>query len=55
MLNAQVVLDSHTIGGSTMLILFEVTWSGEHTCRQLLEHVLKSISNDQKSLLQWSL
>ena len=40
MLNVQVVLDSHTIGGSTMLIPFEVAWLGEHTCRQMLEHVL---------------
>ncbi len=35
MLNVQVVLDSRTIGGSTMLIPFEVAWLGEHTCRQL--------------------
>ena len=40
MLNVQVVLDSHTIGGNTMLIPFEVTWLGGHTCRQLLAHVL---------------
>jgi hypothetical protein len=39
-LNVHVVLDSHTIGGNTMLISFEVTWLGEHTCRQLLAHVL---------------
>jgi hypothetical protein len=40
MVTVQVVLESETIDGSTMLIPFEVTWLGEHTCRHLREHVL---------------
>jgi len=47
MLIVQVELDSHRLGGSTMLIPLKDAWLAANTCRELVKHVLNKHLNSR--------